>query len=66
MKKGERAMLTCTAPYAYGDAGSGPTIPPGATLNFDVEVISWKSAKALTGEKGGGSACRVGVCRDCR
>lgn len=32
MKKGEKALLTCTAPNAYGDTGSPPTIPPKATL----------------------------------
>ncbi|XP_063911396.1 FK506-binding protein 59 [Zophobas morio] len=42
MKKGERAMLTCASEYAYGKSGSGPTIPPDATLKFDVEVIGWK------------------------
>lgn len=42
MKKGERAMLTCASEYAYGKSGSPPTIPPEATLKFDVEVISWK------------------------
>lgn len=32
MHKGEKALLTCTAPNAYGEAGSPPTIPPNATL----------------------------------
>lgn len=36
MKKGERAMLTCASDYAYGKTGSPPTIPPDATLKFDV------------------------------
>ncbi|KAG5876264.1 hypothetical protein JTB14_013001 [Gonioctena quinquepunctata] len=42
MKKGERAMLTCAPEYAYGESGSPPTIPPNATLMFDVEVLSWQ------------------------
>lgn len=42
MKKGERAILTCTPEYAYGEAGSPPTIPPSSTLKFDVEVLDWK------------------------
>lgn len=36
MKKGEKAILTCKAPYAYGKSGSPPKIPPDATLNFEV------------------------------
>ncbi|CAH2007241.1 unnamed protein product [Acanthoscelides obtectus] len=42
MKKGERAMLTCAPEYAYGEAGSPPTIPPNSTLKFDVEVLDWE------------------------
>ena len=41
MRKGERALLTCAPEYAYGDAGSPPVIPRKATLQFDVELISW-------------------------
>lgn len=36
MKKGERAILTCAPEYAYGKAGSPPSIPPDSTLKFDV------------------------------
>lgn len=36
MKKGEKALLTCKAEYAYGEAGSPPKIPPNATLQFEV------------------------------
>lgn len=53
MKKGERAMLTCAPDYAYGKAGSPPTIPPDATLKFDVEVIDWKG-EDLSPKKDGG------------
>lgn len=42
MKKGERSILTCAPEYAYGANGSPPTIPPDATLKFDVEVLDWK------------------------
>lgn len=52
MKKGERAMLTCAAEYAYGESGSPPTIPPGATLKFDVEVISWIGEDLSPGKDG--------------
>ena len=36
MKLGEIAMLTCRSDYAYGKNGSPPTIPPDATLIFEV------------------------------
>ena len=41
MKVGEKARLTCPSDAAYGDQGQGP-IPPGATLIFNVELISIK------------------------
>ena len=52
MKKGELAKFTITAPYGYGDAGSPPKIPGGATLVFEVELLSWKSKNDLTGDGG--------------
>ena len=42
MKKGELAVLTCKSEYAYGESGSPPKIPPGATLVFEVELFDWK------------------------
>eukprot|EP00744_Colponema_vietnamica_P010353 GILI01014639.1.p1 GENE.GILI01014639.1~~GILI01014639.1.p1 ORF type:complete len:482 (+),score=182.79 GILI01014639.1:106-1551(+) len=45
MKKGERARLACTAPYAYGESGFPPSIPANATLNFDVELFSFGPKK---------------------
>ena len=39
MKVGEQALLTCPADTAYGEGGQRG-IPPGATLIFDVELIS--------------------------
>jgi FK506-binding protein 1 len=39
MSLGERATLTATADYAYGQRGFPPVIPPNATLIFDVELL---------------------------
>jgi FKBP-type peptidyl-prolyl cis-trans isomerase FkpA len=44
MKVGEKAMLTCPSDIAYGDGGRPPTIPGGATLIFDVELIKIEAA----------------------
>lgn len=41
MRKGEKCILTCKPEYAYGDKGSPPDIPPNATLQFDIELLSW-------------------------
>jgi FKBP-type peptidyl-prolyl cis-trans isomerase FkpA len=39
VKVGGKARLVCPAAIAYGDRGSPPTIKPGATLVFDVELL---------------------------
>jgi FKBP-type peptidyl-prolyl cis-trans isomerase FkpA len=39
MKVGEVATLTCPAETAYGEGGRPPTIPGGATLVFEVELL---------------------------
>jgi len=44
MKKGEKAILRLREDYGYGKNGSG-SIPGGATLTFDVELIDFKPKK---------------------
>ena len=44
MKKGGKRVLIIPPELAYGDKGAGGVIPPGATLLFEVEVVS------ITGE----------------
>jgi FKBP-type peptidyl-prolyl cis-trans isomerase FkpA len=39
MKKGEKAQVVCPSSAAYGDRGAPPSIPPGATLSFEVELL---------------------------
>lgn len=42
MKTGGSARLVCPSSIAYGDAGAGDLILPGATLVFDVELLEVK------------------------
>jgi FKBP-type peptidyl-prolyl cis-trans isomerase FkpA len=42
MKVGEKARLVCPSSIAYGDQGRPPTIPGGATLVFEVELLGIK------------------------
>lgn len=54
MKAGGKRELTIPSSLAYGDNGAGETIPPKATLKFDVELIKIDriAAKIITPGKG--------------
>nr|VDC82326.1 unnamed protein product [Brassica rapa] len=52
MKKGENAVFTIPSELAYGESGSPPTIPANATLQFDVELLSWSSVKDICKDGG--------------
>lgn len=40
---GERAKISITPFYGYGDEGHPPLIPPGAALTFDVDLLDFWS-----------------------
>ena len=42
MKVGGKAKLVCPPTLAYGDAGAGELVLPGATLVFEVELVDVK------------------------
>lgn len=46
MKVGGKAVLTCPSDIAYGDAGAGGKIKPGAALAFEVELLEVQKAEA--------------------
>ncbi len=57
MKPGGKARLVCPAELAYGDNGAGELILPGATLQFEIELLDFKPSVSATtpkpAEKGG-------------
>ena len=58
MVRGEVAIFTIKSSYAYGDMGSPPKIPGGATLIFEVELINFEG-EDITKEKDKGVTKRI-------
>ncbi|XP_023671870.1 peptidyl-prolyl cis-trans isomerase FKBP4-like isoform X1 [Paramormyrops kingsleyae] len=53
MKAGEVCQLICKPEYAYGQAGSPPSIPPCATLLFEMELFAFHGEDVTEDEDGG-------------
>jgi len=50
MKIGEKSMFTIASNKAYGESGSPPKIPGGATLKFEIELLSFTSYEDISGK----------------
>lgn len=55
MKVGGRARIVCPPETAYGDRGSPPSILPGSTIQFDVELLGVVSAEPAAAAEVGDS-----------
>ena len=53
MAKGETAVFTIRSDYGYGDTGSPPKIPGGATLVFEVELFEFGGEDVTKAQDGG-------------
>ncbi|MFI4868706.1 MAG: FKBP-type peptidyl-prolyl cis-trans isomerase [Steroidobacterales bacterium] len=57
MKVGGKSRIVCPAALAYGDRGAPPKIKPGASLVFDIELVSIEppAPAPAAGASGGGA-----------
>ena len=68
MKKGGKANIVCPPEFAYGvqeKTINAVTIPPNATLTFEITLLDFKEVKGRIGEHvvlkklGSGASCKV-------
>ncbi|KAF5831361.1 hypothetical protein DUNSADRAFT_13203 [Dunaliella salina] len=55
MKEGERASLLIQPQYAYGEQGRDGLVPPNASVEVDLELVSWKKVEDVAGD---GAVCK--------
>jgi hypothetical protein len=51
MRVGGKSRIVCPSDLAYGDRGSAPKVPPGATVEYDVELLAIVPSQARSEEK---------------
>ncbi|XP_074563244.1 70 kDa peptidyl-prolyl isomerase-like [Curcuma longa] len=56
MKKAEKVLLTVKPQYAFGEkgrpaAGNEGAVPPNATLQIELELVSWKTVTEIGNDK---------------